>query len=761
MSSLKEEKKNNSTIYNILLVAVAGGMIYLSFNPSLLGEFLSNKVMDKSYGALGLFLVALSLTIFLAYTKFQSQFKFIYSCFIKPLGKNSDQQSRLESFYKDQATIYDDTRSQLLRGRTTMLKLCASKLSEMKQEGLVWIDLGGGTGWNIEKMNSFFPIKNFDKVYLVDLTPSLCKVASERFKRNGWDNVHVVCADASNFILPQLNNPKQKIDLITMSYSLSMIDSFYPVIDNVNQLLSPNGFIGVCDFYTSGRVLPTTANDGGLVNRQCNWFTRWFWQIWFDFDHINLHPCRRDYLEYKFSTIKSFSGRNHFIVPYLVQIPYYIWLGSPKSSNFYSDSSVTPIPVLESADNSTKVEASKPAQLIETESKQSSALSFTKNRMPYNPTRPCHTQFDTYIYAFTWEDPREDIKVLDLNPEDEMFVITSAGDNALDYLCHADIKRIHCIDMNPHQNHLLELKIAGIKALGYNEFWKMFGEGTNENFENLLDLKLSAHMSSPAYQYWKLNTDRFTKNNFFKTGCSGYALNIVQFLIKCLGIKKQVDALCSAKTIEEQKRIYNQSIRPIILNSWFIKLLDNPVFLWKALGVPINQWNMLLNEGSSYQYMCDTLDPIISRSLFSNDQYFYHLCLKLQYTQDSCPSYVNQKYFQRLKSTNILDTMRLHTSSILEVLRSLEPSSLTKVILMDHMDWFNEKDAREEIQQLSVQVKKGGYVFWRSSARFPWYNKLFEEFNFSVSPMGIREQGSNIALDRVNMYASFYRAIKL
>ncbi len=43
-----------------------------------------------------------------------------------------------------------------------------------------WIEIGGGTGENIEKMNKFFPIANFHRVYLIDITPSLCEIARKR-----------------------------------------------------------------------------------------------------------------------------------------------------------------------------------------------------------------------------------------------------------------------------------------------------------------------------------------------------------------------------------------------------------------------------------------------------------------------------------------------------------------------------------------------------------------------------------------------------
>ncbi|CAG8804859.1 20669_t:CDS:1, partial [Dentiscutata erythropus] len=44
---------------------------------------------------------------------------------------------------------------------------------------------------------------------------------------------------------------------------------------------------------------------------------------------------------------------------------------------------------------------------------------------------------------------REDMKVFDLNENDSMFVIISAGDNLLEYALRENSKRIHCVDLNP------------------------------------------------------------------------------------------------------------------------------------------------------------------------------------------------------------------------------------------------------------------------------------------------------------------------
>lgn len=84
--------------------------------------------------------------------------------------------------------------------------------------------------YNIEAMSTFLPVKDFfSRVYLVDLSPSLCEVARQRFERLGWKNVHVVCQDARSFRLPEDDKigPRSEssagADLATMSYSLSMI----------------------------------------------------------------------------------------------------------------------------------------------------------------------------------------------------------------------------------------------------------------------------------------------------------------------------------------------------------------------------------------------------------------------------------------------------------------------------------------------------------------------------------------------------------
>lgn len=64
-----------------------------------------------------------------------------------------------------------------------------------------------------------------------------------------------------------------------------------------------------------------------------------------------------------------------------------------------------------------------------------------------------------------------------------------------------------------------------------------------------------------------------------------------------------------------------------------------------------------------------------------------------------------------------------------------------------------------EILEMRRVLAVGGHAVWRSAGKYPWYRQRFELAGFKVEPIDIRENGQ--AIDRVNMYASFWRAEKV
>jgi S-adenosylmethionine-diacylglycerol 3-amino-3-carboxypropyl transferase len=82
--------------------------------------------------------------------------------------------------------------------------------------------------------------------------------------------------------------------------------------------------------------------------------------------------------------------------------------------------------------------------------------------------------FRGILYAQCWEDPQLDREAFHLTPNDTLFSITSGGCNVLAFLVD-DPGRVIALDLNPHQNHLLNLKMAAFRELSHPRLLQFLG----------------------------------------------------------------------------------------------------------------------------------------------------------------------------------------------------------------------------------------------------------------------------------------------
>jgi S-adenosylmethionine-diacylgycerolhomoserine-N-methlytransferase len=121
--------------------------------------------------------------------------------------KGDTHEEHLESFYVTQSDLYDSYRYRMLHGRFPMI--CAMPAPK----GGIWVDLGGGTGSNLE---FFGPnLSHFSKVVVLDLCPSLVKTAQKRVDEKGWSSfVDVVLGDACDFEVRNIKENDHCMDYI-------------------------------------------------------------------------------------------------------------------------------------------------------------------------------------------------------------------------------------------------------------------------------------------------------------------------------------------------------------------------------------------------------------------------------------------------------------------------------------------------------------------------------------------------------------------
>lgn len=220
--------------------------------------------------------------------------------------RGSTHKDRLESFYAGQADGYDEFRRRLLHGRRELIE------SLPTSDGAVWVDIGAGTGANAEYLGD--RIRKLSRVYQVDLCSPLLQIARERAARHGWTNVMPVEADATRF------KPPEAADLVTFSYSLTMIPDWFAAVERAYEMLKPGGVIGVVDYYVS-RKFP----EPNHVRHR--WSTRTFWTTWFALDNVYLSSDHLPFLEARFNVIQQKEHRGKVPFLPLVRAPYYLFIG--------------------------------------------------------------------------------------------------------------------------------------------------------------------------------------------------------------------------------------------------------------------------------------------------------------------------------------------------------------------------------------------------------------------------------------------------
>jgi S-adenosylmethionine-diacylglycerol 3-amino-3-carboxypropyl transferase len=366
------------------------------------------------------------------------------------------------------------------------------------------------------------------------------------------------------------------------------------------------------------------------------------------------------------------------------------------------------------------------------------------------------------VYNTCWEDPAVDRQALGLTREDVVLVITSAGCNALDYALLAP-RRIHAVDANPRQTALLELKLAGVRALDFDDFFHLFGEGFHPDVQGLYQRRLREQLSPFAREYWDRNHAWFAsqRGSFYFHGLSGLVasgfkayLAVRPYLASC------IRALFGAGSLDEQREIYAQNVAPLMWGPGMRWALSRQLTL-SLLGVPRPQRREIEAEhaGGVAAYVRDSVEYVLCQLPLATN-YFWRVYLNGRYTRSCCPEYLKADNFARLKS-GLADCIEPHTTTVTEFLRgATEP--ISKFILLDHMDWMAShapEALAEEWHEIFRHATPAARLIFRSAHRRPRYLEAVRIGGVSLMERLAFHERTATELsreDRVHTYAGFH-----
>lgn len=373
------------------------------------------------------------------------------------------------------------------------------------------------------------------------------------------------------------------------------------------------------------------------------------------------------------------------------------------------------------------------------------------------------------VYNTCWEDPRIDREVMRLGPDDDVVMITSAGCNALDYALDGP-RSIHAVDMNFRQNALLELKLAGIRRLDFERFFEIFGHGGHREFSQWYRRELRDDLSAVSRQYWDDRQHYFTRTHpeqsFYHRGTTGHFGRILTGYFRLAGFYDDAKRLFHATSLDEQRALYEHSIKPRFFRGSLKHLLETDLAL-SALGIPQAQREHLERTCgmSMAEFMEDCVETVFTR-LPAHENYFWHLYLYGRYSRSCCPHYLRPESFARLRA-GLADRIHPHTSDLAGFLQT-HPGTFSRFVLLDHMDWLSHEHPdllAAEWQTIINRARPDARLLWRSGGfHVDYVNPIVVK-----RPEGTRRVGELLrydtaaatachARDRVHTYGSFYIA---
>jgi S-adenosylmethionine-diacylglycerol 3-amino-3-carboxypropyl transferase len=373
------------------------------------------------------------------------------------------------------------------------------------------------------------------------------------------------------------------------------------------------------------------------------------------------------------------------------------------------------------------------------------------------------------IYNSCWEDPRLDREAMALGPEDEVVLITSAGCNSLDYALDSP-RRIYAVDMNFRQNALLELKIAGIRHLDFDQFFGVFGEGGHKDFGDWYRNRLRRDLSPNARAYWDRRQHYFNRAkpdaSFYYYGASGVIARLVVKYLKLARIHSDALRLFDATSLAEQRDLYFSRIRDRFWHSAFKRALRADLTL-SMLGIPQAQRDYLEKNctRSIADFMEDCVEAVFTR-IPTLDNYFWRVYLFGRYSRECCPEYLREESFNRLKG-GLVDRIEIHTSHLTGFLAS-HHTPISRFVLLDHMDWLSGQHPgllQQEWQALLDRAAASARFLWRSAGfQVDYVDPLRVNYRGSACRVGeilrydVKKAEECHARDRVHTYGSFYIA---
>lgn len=331
----------------------------------------------------------------------------------------------------------------------------------------------------------------------------------------------------------------------------------------------------------------------------------------------------------------------------------------------------------------------------------------TQARDTSEPTAIPWSKFSGRIsYSACNEDSHSELEALRLGPGKRVLCITAGGGRVLNLLADRP-REIVAVDVNPTQNHLLELKIAALQALDYEPYLGFLGVRPARDRLEVYQ-RFRPALSSAAQAYFDANPKLVARGALYQGSLERFLVHVsrIVHLVRPFWIKR----LFSFDDIAEQRRFlqgWDTRIWRFVVESLcrrsLLELFSRDPGFWRFVppDVPLHRriYDLI------HRYLCNHL---------ARESHLLQLVFFARYVYEpAMPIYLQPGPYARIREA--LKTTRITpvTAPVTEVLGRAAAGSFHAYSIADVSSYLSEPD----FGALMDQVMRTSHVGARLCSR--------------------------------------------
>lgn len=327
--------------------------------------------------------------------------------------------------------------------------------------------------------------------------------------------------------------------------------------------------------------------------------------------------------------------------------------------------------------------------------------------------------FKGLVYAQIWEDPEVDMQALQIQPDSRVVTIASGGCNALSYLI-ADPEKITAVDLNTAHIALGRLKVTSAQFLpDYAQFRRFFAEADRRENVAAYNRYVAPHLDETSRRYWEGRDLTLRRriggfsNGIYKRGLLGGFIGAAHLLAKLYRI--DLSELVTARTIEEQRQIFEAKFAPIFDRRFVRWLTNQPASLF-GLGIPPAQFDALAGDERMATVLRERLEKLACDFPVGNNYFAWQAFTRGYGRSPECPlpPYLQEQHYHTVRTR--IDRIDWRHANMTEWLSAQNSQSLDRYILLDAQDWMDDEQLAELWEEITRTARAGARVLFRTAA---------------------------------------------